>query len=67
MYVIKNKKTLFKLYVNAKEAAAFIAKNGSKNYTVKQIKEFDLENFFYMCLGFLMIFVLTALFIYYSI
>ena len=67
MYVIKNKKTLFKLYVNAKEAADFITKNGSKKYTVKQIKEFDFENFFYMCLGFTMIFILTSLFIYYSI
>ena len=45
----------------------FITKNGSKKYTVKQIKEFDFENFFYMCLGFTMIFILTSLFIYYSI
>tara|TARA_Y100001973_G_scaffold103554_1_gene171078 strand:+ start:585 stop:803 length:219 start_codon:yes stop_codon:yes gene_type:complete len=52
---ITNKKSGFFHYFNPKEAATFISKNGSKNYDVKEIKEINFEEIFYISLSALLI------------
>ncbi len=66
MYKVTNKKTGFHHYFNAKEAAKFVVKNGESKYQVNEIKEFDLKNFLYMILTFIIISSFTLLMIYYA-
>tara|TARA_R110002050_G_scaffold26276_1_gene69440 strand:- start:446 stop:643 length:198 start_codon:yes stop_codon:yes gene_type:complete len=41
MYKITNKQTQFKQYMNGKDAATFMYRNGTTNYFIEEIKEFD--------------------------
>ena len=66
MYKVTNKKTGFHHYFNAKESAKFVVKNGESKYQVNEIKEFDLKNFLYMILTFIIISSFTLLMIYYA-
>ena len=40
MYKITNKQTQFKQYMNGKDAATFMYRNGTTNYLIEEIKEF---------------------------
>ena len=47
MYKIKNLKTGFAQYMNAKQTATFMKVNGIDKYEVEEMASFDLENFMF--------------------
>ena len=63
---ITNKKSGFHHYFNPTEAATFISKNGSKKYDVKEIKEINFEEIFYLSLSILLLFSYLLSIIYFS-
>ena len=66
MYKLTHKKTGFKQYMNTKQASNFLYKNGTKKYTIKEIKTFDVKNFFSFIAFLLIMCSFVIAFIYYA-
>jgi hypothetical protein len=67
MYKIKNLKTGFAQYMNAKQTATFMRVNGIDKYEVEEMASFDLENFIYASIAFVMIFSLMFGFFWFGL
>ena len=53
-------------YMNAKDAARFIYKNGADKYKVEEIRNFDFSNFISFIAFLIMMSVFTLGFIYFA-
>lgn len=66
MHKITNNETGFKQYMNAKDAARFIYKNGTDIYKVEKIRSFDYSNLLSFIAFLIMMSIFTLGFIYFA-